>query len=127
MNQQFSVNPIHNSFIEKLTLESVNNALISATNQLSTKGWIMLLDPDDELISQLSQLSPLASRRILRVKTDRKPLDLKNLAKAIAKGTCSQLLFAADKLNEQQVQTLNKLINAYRTFFNQGINQSYLH
>ncbi|WP_206485541.1 hypothetical protein [Thalassotalea sp. G2M2-11] len=70
------------------------------------KKWILLIDPEDQSIEQLSKAHHIDTSKILKVNSHKGKVNIKNLGAALSKGNCSAIILSNPQLEENELQTL---------------------
>lgn len=79
------------------------------------KKWIMMIDPEDELLSSICTEHQLDTNKILKVDTDGKQLSIETLEKTLKQGNCSAVIVGKNRFDNESIARLNKSAQAGNT------------
>ncbi len=76
------------------------------------KKWIMMINPGDEPLMELTESTTIDTSKILKVNTKKTRINLKNIESALSKGNCSAVVLCNPHLkNEELCQLKQSAIN----------------
>lgn len=70
--------------------------------------WILMINPEDSSLEELSKSDAIDAQKILRVNTEENKLNVEHIEMALKKGNCSAIIVSNAHLNEQQITQLSK-------------------
>ena len=72
-----------------------------------TKKWILMINPEDESLLQLSTQSKIDVSRILRVNTKNTLITINAIEKALSKGNCSAIILSQNDIKSHELVQLS--------------------
>ena len=79
---------------------------ICQKHSLSRK-WILMINPADNSLEQLSNSNRIDSSKILKVNTNKTKIALKNIESALCNGNCSAVILCNPTLKNEELAQLN--------------------
>ena len=77
--------------------------------------WILMINPENDSLEQLSQQSEVDTSKILKVTTNTSKTVLKNIASALSKGNCSAVILSNPSLAHDEMSQLNRCAKLGKT------------
>ena len=77
--------------------------------------WILIINPDNNSLSQLSHQSNMDISKVLRVNIPSKNLDIECIAKALNTGNCATVIVSKSQLKKGDVKQLSKIAKKGKT------------
>lgn len=84
---------------------SLQYADICQQHKLNNK-WVLMINPDEKPLLQLSQQGIIDPKRILKVNINQRNIKMKSIEEALAKGHCSAVILCNATLENSQVNQL---------------------
>lgn len=74
-------------------------------NAANKKKWILLINPDNEALEQVSKQSK-AHNKVLRLNVNKVKVDIDNITAALARGNCEQVIICNPLLSTAEIAKL---------------------
>ncbi len=69
--------------------------------------WILMINPEDDSIEKLTKSTRIDTSKILKIKTNKTKIVLKNINLALCNGNCSAIILCNPKLKNEELKQLN--------------------
>ncbi len=123
--------PISNNWIDVRNVSDEQSWLEQYTNICQqheiNKKWILMINPEDQSLEQLSKIHHIDTSKILKVNTNKAKMNLQNLASALCKGNCSAVILCNPSLQSDELAQLNQCAAVGNTAFIVLTNHQQLH
>lgn len=87
---------------------------ICQKHELSRK-WIMMINPEDQSLVKLSESETIDTSKILKVNTNKTPVNLGDIESALSKGNCSAVVLCNPQLKNEELCQLKQSATIGRT------------
>ncbi|GLX76834.1 hypothetical protein tinsulaeT_01740 [Thalassotalea insulae] len=123
--------PYNNNWIDVRNINNEQSWLAQYTDiclqhKVNNK-WILMIDPEDQSLEQLSKTHHVDTSRILKVNSYNGKVNLENLGFALCKGNCAAVILSNTQLKDEDLFKLNQCAQQGKTACIVLTNQQQLH
>ena len=92
------------------------NELSSICQQYQNENrWILMIDPDEQPLSELSHNENIDDSKLLRVDTQGKAISIEKIQKTLAQGNCAALVLCRHQISKEHLATLQSYARQGKT------------
>ncbi len=123
--------PYNNNWLDVRNINNEHSWLAQYTDiclqhKVNNK-WILMIDPEDHSLEQLSKTHQIDTSKILKVTSYNGKLNLENLGSALSKGNCAAVILSNAQLEIEDLHKLNLCAQQGKTACIVLRNQQQLH
>jgi cell division inhibitor SulA len=119
LSKSLKINHLNNSTFNNKTLNSWVNVQAADNKQqmynlyndifqqhYDKNKWILMINPEDEMLESLGKGNKVDVSNVLRVNTQSQKMKIKHIKNALIKGNCSAIVLAKDYFNKEEIAEL---------------------